>query len=391
VLASPGGKLVAVDWVTALQHLGGRLVPVALEFVDSRGPPPSGGGAAGVRWLADQLELHLEGDDELADDHRFVEGAGAFLGLLLIEHLGGRAMECGGAHRIQIGRFGWFDPFEAIEETLSAENPRRCLSEYLEVAEREASGRGPVSRVVRLFSHALNEERPDLRIESRFELSVELSNGASVDLKRLERIASGQDDGAVLESARRVIRMLSGTRSPALTTWHEAASRIVPRLVSERFLQSLPNEKTLYAERLGVDVYLALQLRYETRSRYLRGAELDCWAVPRAQAKHQALANLIALSRSVRVERPGDGIVRVRQGDGLDAARLLLPDLAARLARVDETTNWLAAVPHRDALLLGGVNAMDTLATQAADAFSRAPHPISAAVFALGPEGPRPL
>lgn len=357
----------------------------------SRSPSPSKGGTSGVRWLADQLERHLEQDDHLVDDHRFVEGAGAVLGLLLIDHLGGRATERDGMHRIQIGRFGCFDPFEAIQEALTAEDPRRCLSEYLTIAEREASGRGPVSRVVRVFAEVLESERPDLRIESQFELTVDLSNGASVDLRRLERVAQAKDDGATIEAARRILGMMPGESTHAVTSWNEAARRIVPRLVSEGFLRSLPKEQTLHVEALGADVYLALQLRYETRSRYLGQSEVASWAIPDGAATERAIANLVTCSRELRLERVSDLVVRVCQGDGLDAARLLLPDLAARLARLEPSRNWLAATPHRDALLIAGNDAADELAALAADAASRAPHPISAALFAVTPEGPRPL
>lgn len=377
--------------MAALQDVGGRLVPAASAFLRGRSSAPCGGGAAGVRWLANELELHLDHDGPPMDDHGFVEGAGALLGLLLIDHLGGRAVEHGAAHRVQIGRFGWFDPFQAIEEALLAEEPRRCLAEYLDAAEREASGQGAISRVVRLFSLALEETRPELRIDSQRALTVDLSNGASVDLTRLVRIASTEDDVHALEAARRIIGMLSGSATQALTTWDEAGARILPRLVSEGFLRSLPGENVLFAEPLGADVYLALQLRYDGRSRYVARAEIESWAVAHEQAKQKAVANLIARSRSVGIEQLAGGVMRMRQGDGLDAARLLLPDLAVRLAPIVDGGLWLAAAPHRDALLLGGNGSAQELAAQAEDAFRRAPHPISATVFRVTAEGLLPL
>lgn len=376
--------------MTALRDVGGRLVPAASAFLEGRSSAPCAAGAAGVRWLADALDGHLDDDDASMDDHQFVEGAGALLGLLLIDHWGGRAVECEGAHRIRLGHFGWFDPFEAIEEALLAEEPRRCLAEYLAAAEREADGHGPISRVVRLFAIALEEARPDLQIDSQRELTVELSNGARVDLTRLVRIASTEEDGETIEAARRIIGMLSGAAGSALTTWDDAAARIMPRLVSEGFLRSLPVEKALLAEPVGADVYLTLQLRYETRSRYVARAELESWAVSHAQATQRAIANLVSRSRSLGIEQVGHGIVRVRRGDGLDAARLLLPDLAPRLDAIDEGVRWLAAAPHRDVLLLGPDTSVERLTKEAMDAFRRAPHPISAAVFRMTAEGPRP-
>ena len=365
-------------------------MPAARTFVDSQHPPLPGTGAAGIRWLATQLEEFVDQDTDGGDDDRFVEGAGALLGLLLIEHLGGRTRERDGCHRVQLGRFGWFDPFGTIQEVLDAEDPRGCLSEYLSVAEREADENGPVSRVVRVFANTLGRERPDLDIESQFELTVDLNNGASVDLARLERVARDQDEDAATEAARRIISMLPGANTQEETPWSEAAARLLPRLVSEKFLGSLPSEQALYVDPVGSGVHLALQLRYGTRARYVRCAEVDSWALERAGARQQALENLAAKSRSLRLERVTGEILRVRQGDGLDGARLLLPDLADRLAKLEPGV-WVAAAPHRDVLLLARGEALEELCKRAEDAARRAPHPVSAAIFAVTPQGPRPL
>ena len=381
---------MGVDWLNAMEDVGGRLVPAARAFVDSQHPPLPGTGAAGIRWLAAQLEDFVDRDTDGGDDDRFVEGAGALLGLLLIEHLGGRTRERDGCHRVQLGRFGWFDPFGTIQEVLDAADPRGCLSEYLSVAEREADENGPVSRVVRVFANTLGRERPDLDIESQFELTVDLNNGASVDLARLERVARDQDEDAATEAARRIISMLPGANTQEETPWSEAATRLLPRLVSEKFLASLPSEQALYVDPVGSGVHLALQLRYGTRARYVRCAEVDSWALERAGARQQALENLAAKSRSLRLERVTGEILRVRQGDGLDGARLLLPDLADRLAKLEPGV-WVAAAPHRDVLLLARGEALEELCKRAEDAARRAPHPVSAAIFAVTPQGPRPL
>ena len=381
---------MGVDWLNTLEDVGGRLVPAARAFVDSQHPPLPGTGATGVRWLADQLDDFIDRDTEGGDDDRFVEGAGAVLGLLLIDHLGGRTRERDGCHRVQLGRFGWFDPFGTIQEALDAEDPRRCLSEYLLIAEREAAENGPVSRVVRVFADTLHRERPDLDIESQFELTVDLNNGASVDLARLERVARDQDDDAATEAARRIVSMLPGANAPEETRWNEAATRLLPRLVSKSFLASLPGEQALYTDDVGADVHLALQLRYGTRARYVRSAEVDSWMLERAATRQQAIENLAAKSRSLRLQRVTPEILRVRQGDGLDGARLLLPDLAARLAQLEPGT-WIASAPHRDVLLLARGGAIEELCKRAEDAARRAPHPVSAAIFAITPQGPRPL
>ncbi len=381
---------MGAEWLKALEDVGGRLVPAARVFVDSEPPSAPAGGTSGVRWLATRLEDFVDRETDDGQDDRFVEGAGAFLGLLLIDHLGGRARERDGSHRVQLGRFGWFDPFVAIQDSLDAEDPRACLADYLAAAEREASDDGPVSRVVRTFADALDTERPDLGIESQFELTVDLSNGASVDLTSLERVARDEDPTAATDAARRIISLLPGAREEEATPWHEAVSRLLPRLVSEQFLDSLPGDRPLHTELLGADIHVALQLRYGSRARYLRDTEVYAWPVSHAAVQRQALENLAGKSRSLRLEPVAEGVMRVRQGDGLDGARLVLPDLAARLARVQPGT-WVASAPHRDILLLAPQRGVEALATYAEDAARRAPHPISGTLFEITTSGPRPL
>jgi uncharacterized protein YtpQ (UPF0354 family) len=184
--------------------------------------------------------------------------------------------------------------------------------------------------------------------------------------------------------------MLPGANAEEATPWHEAASRVLPRLVSEHFLDSLPGDRTLHTEPLGADIHVTLQLRYGSRSRYLRDREVYAWPVARAAVQRKALENLAAQSRSLRLEPVARGVLRVRQGDGLDGARLLLPDLAARLEQVKAGT-WVAAAPHRDILLLAHGLAIAALAECAEDAARRAPHPISGTLFELTSSGPHPL
>ncbi|MDH3726107.1 MAG: hypothetical protein OER77_01125 [Myxococcales bacterium] len=378
-----------MSWVEAMERIGGRLVPAALNFAESQGGALPDAGTTGVRWLANQIERFLEQEGDPIADDRFVEGAGALLGLLLIEHLGGRTRERAGTHRVQLGRFGWFDPFGAIEQALDAEDPRNCLSEYLAVAEREASDAGPVSNIVSMFAEVLGEKRPDLRIESQFELTVELDNGATVDLARLEKVARDQDQAVTAEAALRIVSMLPGDDRRRETQWAEAMARLFPRLVSDKFLGSLPGDDALYREEVGHDVHLTLQLRYGPRSRYVRQAEVGQWR-DSGDAFHQSIRNLASHSRELRLETIEDGLLRVRQRDGLDAARLVLPDLAIRLRQLS-TEGWIAAAPHRDVLLVAPLDRAPVLARHANDAAEHAPHPISGALFSVTEEGLFPV
>ena len=380
---------MGADWLSAFENVGGRLVPAARVFVDSEPPPRPSTGAPGIRWLATRLEDFVDRDTTDIEDDRFVEGAGALLGLLLIEHLGGRIRERGGSHRVQLGRFGWFDPFAAVHDALDAEDPRRCLADRITLAEQEAAARGPVSRVVHAFAEVLRRERPDLDIVSHFELTVDLDNGASVDLSRLERVARDQDDGATHDAARRIISMLPGADGAEQTSWQEAVPRLLPRLVSSEFLRALPIDQELHTETLGSGVHVAFQLRYGNRARYVRASEVRAWSTDEATVERQAIENLVAKSRSLRLEPAAPGVLRVRQGDGLDGARLLLPDLESRLVQVSRAP-WVGAAPHRDVLLLAPRERIAELEAEAEELARRAPHPVSASVFALTEHGPRP-
>jgi len=381
--------MVRVSWVESMNDVGGRLVPAALKFLEAEHAGAPAAGPAGVRWLAERVERCSEREPDDARDAIFVEGAGALLGLLLVEHLGGCTKERDGAHRVQLGRFGWFDPFEAITEALEAEHPRGCLARSLALAEREARQDGPISRVVSLFDDVLSEERPDVEIVSQFEWTVELSNGAVVDLARLQAAADDLDEETAAEAARRLVSMIPGKAEPRETTWAEAAARIFPRLVSRSFLASLPNPEALYHDEVGHDVHLALQLRYGSRARFVRRAEVERWGGDEV-AFHQAIRNLASHSRELRLEPVDDGLLRVRQGDGLDAARLVLPDLAVRLRQLSADP-WLAAAPHRDVLLVGPSDSAPVLAQLAGDANGRAPHPISSALFSVTEDGLFPV
>lgn len=371
--------------------IGGKLVPAARAFVLSHAQSVPDRGPPSARWLAEQLEQLID-DESVALDERLVEGAGAFLGLLLIEHFGGQAREQSGCHQIQLGQHGWFDPFGAIDEVLDADEPRDCLSRYLAAAQREAEQKGPVSSVVGLFAGALLEQRPDLCIESQFGLTLSLSNGASVDLTRLRQALRDEAPEAGRQAAARIVALLPGSSGPSQTPWEEAAPRLLPRLVSESFISSLPNAQELHHRSMGHDVCMTLQLRYGSRSRYVRKSEVLDWVTNGAQPHERALRNLVDRSRSVRLEPVESGVYRVRQGDGLDGARLMLPDLAARLSTLGQST-WLLVAPHRDALLLAPKQKehIRQLRARAEDAIKRAPHPVSAALFELSSEGLRPF
>jgi hypothetical protein len=140
-------------------------------------------------------------------------------------------------------------------------------------------------------------------------------------------------------------------------------------------------------------IAVALVLPYTERARYLRADEPASWQRSADEVRARAVANLAARSAKAnftRVETATGPLVIARTGDGLDAARLLLPGLREVLAAALGSP-CAVAVPHRDTLLAcaAASTAIDALTVRAGDEAARAPHRISDAVFVLAQDGLR--
>ena len=125
-------------WIGELGAKAGPLAVAALRFQTTprfvRGDHATclHAGAAGIRQIAEVTETwlaHESATDE--DESSFVEGIGAWLGLVLIAALDGQHMARDGAHRERLGAYGFFDPFAAMEAVLDADQPRQELARQL--------------------------------------------------------------------------------------------------------------------------------------------------------------------------------------------------------------------------------------------------------------------
>jgi hypothetical protein len=388
-------------WIEALRPRGGPLVDAAEAFLRWQGAAQFPPGAEGVRRLAALLLAFGRMENASpADDDRFVEGAGALLGLLLVHHAGeGAHRHDGDRHGVALGPHGYFDPFAAIEAALDAEDPRAELARRVREAEAEAEGRGPVARVVVAFRRALERARPELEITRARGLKLALGDDVEVDLAKVARATDGEPIGAVEAAVEKLVAMLPGGVAEEALGWEEARARLLPRLVGARFFDELGarlgGRGRLHGRPLGHGVQVALALAYPGRSRYVRAEELERWSVDPAEAEALAVARLAARSEAARfaaITTSAGPLVFARSGDGLDAARLLLPGLAGVLASALEGP-LLAAVPHRDALFAcgGGPAVREALRARASDDYARAPHAISDRLFEVHPDGPRPI
>jgi hypothetical protein len=316
------------SWIDALHARGGPLTNAASMFAASLGvevDPPNG--PHGLRALARAIEHHLREDEDEDGDRMFVELAGSYLALLLCEALAAaeHATERG-QHGLRLGAAGFYDPFAAIERVCEADDVRSSLA--LEVALAEAQARG------------------------------------------------------------------GGQTQPAHDAgWALVRARVLPRLIGPRFYDTLgkaERELPLCTQPLAGDVRIAFIVREHGRARYVRGDEAARWDVPTSEIACAAVSNLArcsAQAKLMRFDGEHGSLVVARTGDGLDSSRLLLPGLHDLLA-AELGSPFAAAVPHRDALFACSLRdppALQALRERTAFEAARAPHAISAALFAVGP------
>lgn len=392
-------------WIGALEHRAGPLAPAACRFLTEHAgapPPPMPSGVPGLRALARAIDAWAERGDEVSssDDEAFIEGAGALLGCLVLDHFRGAVHASReGAHRVRIGPYGYFDPFRAIESALEGPTATGVLVEELARAEDEAAGRAGVGRALRLLSERLAARRPDLSVEQHFEQHVVLSDQVELDLSRVVAAGEGEPDGMVRAAIDKLVSMLPGGDGGGLPAWDEIRAALLPRLVSADFAARVAgsDERGRLALRpvLGGALTVALIVGYGDRARYVREDELSRWRVSAEEALRVALANLAARSataRFARVDTSSGPLVLARTGDGLDGARLLLPTLHEVLAP-ELGSPFLVAAPHRDALWACAVEPpalRAALASRVREDAARAPHRIGDRLFLVTSSGIRP-
>lgn len=350
-------------WATKVDSSCQVMLPAAERFLsknagcslDSFAP-----GEAGVCALSELLLDFAEKDDATElQTWEFVEGTGALLSLLLAHHMKpSRMVSRNGAHRLQLGAYGWFDPFGAIEHVLGSDDVKRAFARRLALAEAEAEGGGPVARVQRELSRQLDLAHADLHVSDVFEYDVVLSNGTKISLEPVVTSTISGGMGTVSKAVSQLIALLTTGTDHAEVTWEQAHQAVFPRLIARDYLEGLGEklnpESQICVEEFGADVVIALVFRYPDRVKFLSEQALAQWRVTKADAQHVALENLMACSVAVRcssMDTKHGSMLRVRHGDGLDAARLLLPDLYWLLSDKLGAASVAVGIPHRDSLL----------------------------------------
>ena len=104
----PGARRVstAPAWLLAHDELG-PLLPAAVRFVSHEGGSALARGAAALAWLSRRIDVFANRDVSAREEAEFVEGAGALLAAVLVDHVGlGSHVERDGVHRLRLGTHG---------------------------------------------------------------------------------------------------------------------------------------------------------------------------------------------------------------------------------------------------------------------------------------------
>ena len=354
-------------WIDAVASRSGPLHTAASQFAVIYGletdPPRGVGGLCALSKLildarADFDHTGARAEDRESEEREFVAGAGAYLGLLLLDHLpNGAHVAHSGEHRLRLSAHGFFDPFAAVASALNANDARRALLLSIQRAEAEAAGSGPTSRVAAALRARLSDQ-PHVKVLDHFDERMWLDvDGTRVelDLARVISTTQGESDALLGHAVNRLCASLVREASPLLT-WEAARPLLFPRLLGKAFVDSLPDARDLHLTRLAPDVWQALVLRFKDRARFVRRAEVETWSPAereRLLPEQRALANLAEASASARFLEHATQhgpIVVAESRDGLDAARLLLPGLYEVLAPA-LGRRFIVATPHRDTLL----------------------------------------
>ena len=375
---------------------GGPLAAAAVRFLNSLGldasTPPSG--AVGLRLLLRSMETQLS-DDRVDDELEFIEGAGAFLGLLLLKGLGGEHQQHRERHLLRLGRFGLFDPFEAVSTCLGEARIDQALVDAISTAEDEAQGRAGFGRLAVLFRERLGQERPELALISQHGPELQLEHRHTgdtvvVDLDRTHRATNGASAATLHKALRELVGLIPGAGDSAGMAWEDAKPRLRPRLQSAAFTAALPSELQGKIPSVPITdgLQAALVLDCGDRFRYVTSNEIQDWCVGLSTALDQSFTNLghrTDMSRFDVIAKSAGTLISSRHGDGCDAARILLPEVQALLRRA-LGGQVVVGMPHRDMLMATSSNDTDAireLRSQVENAAARAPHAISSALFRL--------
>ncbi|MCA9601300.1 MAG: DUF1444 family protein, partial [Myxococcales bacterium] len=278
-------------------------------------------------------------------------------------------------------------------------SPRAELARWVRQAEAEANGTGPLARIVQMLLRKLPTD-DGFRLVHHFEHDLRFACGIELSIARAVRATEDLEAHAAESAVDKLISLVTAQSAPLPLPWEQIQGDVFPRLVPSTFVDELARRseqtRSILVSPFPNDLRLAFVLRRGDRARFIRTDELGTWGVRHVELLEAAVANLAAASTKASFSEvmTTDGpLVVARSGDGLDAARLLLPGLHAVLSN-HLGGDIAVAVPHRDALY--AVDASNTplvhqLRRKAEDDARRAPHRITTDLFRVGKSRLEPL
>lgn len=201
----------------------------------------------------------------------------------------------------------------------------------------------------------LDEQISDVRYhEGRLQV-VRGNDIAELDVEPFERAYRRRPDAldAVVQTLLRVSKGEKGVPDPG---YQAIATLIIPQLKPIVLLSDLLDrgaEPIIYQLFLA-DIIITYAIHDGKRLSYLTETQLERWGVSELDVHAQAIKNLSQRSVDVPYHVAGTGsqqIIIFNHNDGLDAARILLPDMLAHAAK-SIPGEIIIGIPNRDFMLL---------------------------------------
>ena len=201
----------------------------------------------------------------------------------------------------------------------------------------------------------LDESITDVRQRDDEIVVVRGADEVAVAIDPFERAYRRRPDAidAVVSTLLRVSQGETGVPDPGYQT---IADRIFPQLKNVNLLVDTVErgaDPILYRLFLA-DIMLTYAIRDSKRLSYLTETQIERWGVSEHVVHEQAMKNLAAASQKIPYHVAGTGsqqVVIFNVNDGLDAARLLLPDLIQSAAH-DIPGNLVIGIPNRDFMVV---------------------------------------
>lgn len=319
-------------------------------------------------------------------EETLIEGAGACLAMFLLCHMPDAShVARQNQHRLRLGVYGYFNPFQAITFALDASSPKSVLIEALSYAERERKGAGPISATITAFKDALLLSHPDWQIKDFFETEVLLTHSSygeiTFDLHPWIKLG---DSGELTSSHFETLwPRLPGTLRRV--DFNAMLQSVMPRWVGPdtfrgpesqaiHTLEWLPGKDARL--RVGFVAPMAKHVRWITKSDIALWSRDEHFQPP--QLLTLALHHLVERSNNMTMRRWTEACELFHWGDGFDAARFMLPSVWHMAAKAMGGHCYLS-VPHRDALLVSKHQLALRNETQALH--ERAPHRLCTTLF----------